>query len=140
MGIRHTIAQSAGDIVTMLRTRVELFGVEFNLEKSRIFRLFGLAAASAIFLLMALIVATFLLIAVFWDTPHRLLVIGLTASFYAVIGAALVWSIVRSLKSDQVPFQATSQELARDASMFSGFARNDARIDADDDARRRDRL
>ena len=56
MGLRHTIAQTAGDIVSILRTRVELFGVEFNLEKSRLFRLIGLAAAAFIFLLLAVMV------------------------------------------------------------------------------------
>lgn len=140
MGLRHTIAQAAGDIVSMLRTRVELFGVEFNLEKSRLFKLLGLAAMAFVFLLLAAFVATFLLIAVYWDTPHRLLVIGLIAVFYAMVGATLIALIIRRLNSGSVPFQATTQELARDVKMLSGLARHDSSGNADDDSKYRDRL
>ena len=138
MGLRHTIAQTAGDIVSILRTRVELFGVEFNLEKSRLFRLIGLAATAFIFLLLAVMVATFLLIAVFWEGPHRLLVIGLVAGFYALIGLVLVMMIVKNLRSGSVPFQATSQELSRDVSMLSRLGGQDSQVGADEDSRHRD--
>lgn len=137
MGLRHTIAQTAGDIVSILRTRVELFGVEFNLEKSRLFRLIGLAAAAFIFLLLAVMVVTFLLIAVFWDSPHRLLTIGLIAGFYALFGLVLVWTIFRNVKSGPIPFQATAQELSRDISMLSNLGGQDSQKGASEDSRHR---
>ena len=129
MGLRHAIAQSADDVISMLRTRVELFGVEFGLEKTRFFKLLGLAAAALVFLLLAALVATFLLIACFWDSPHRLLVIGVIAACYALSGLVLVLAMMRHLKADSLPFSATIQELERDAQMLSNLARKDEQAD-----------
>ncbi len=140
MGLRHSIAQSAGDVISMLRTRVELFSVEFGLEKTRFFKLLGLAATALVFLLLAALVATLLLIAFFWDTPHRLLVIGIIAACYALIGLALVLAIVRHLKAGSLPFSATVQELERDVQMLSNFSREGEQEQRRDHSNDRDRL
>lgn len=140
MSLRHSIAQSAGDVISMLRTRVELFSVEFGLEKTRFFKLLGLAATALVFLLLAALVATLLLIVLFWDTPHRLLAIGVIAACYALIGLGLILAISHHLKAGSLPFSATVQELERDVQMLSNFAHEDEQGHRGDHSYDRDRL
>ncbi len=129
MGIRHTLGQTAGDLVTMLRTRLELFSVEFSLEKSRLLKLMGLVAVALIFLLLAAIVGSFLVIAYFWDTPHRMLCIGLLTAAYGLAGILLLAMVCRKLQTDDAPFQATTQELQRDAALLTSLGKGDEKVD-----------
>ncbi len=119
MTIRETLGGAASDIVAMLHTRIELFSIELEQEKSRLFCLLGVAFAALLFLVLALLVFSFFVVALFWDSNYRLLVIGLLAALYALIGFVLVGVVRYRLKTHPAPFEATIDELRRDADLFS---------------------
>ena len=123
MAIRETLSGAASDLVAMLHTRLELFSVELAQEKSRLFCLLGMACAALLFLVFALLVFSLFVVALFWDTDHRFLVIGLLAGFYALAGLALLAVVRYRLKTGATPFGATIDELGSDAQMFSVWRR-----------------
>ena len=133
MTIRGALGGAAGDLVSILRTRLEIFSLELAEEKSRIACLAGMALAAALCLFLALLVFSMFIAALFWDTAYRLLAIGLTAGVYAVAGVVLAWLLARRLRADDAPFAVTVEELGRDAELFASVGRGPDDADAPDD-------
>lgn len=127
MGVRENLSIVASDLVAMLRTRVELFSAELAEQKHRLFTLAGLLFAAGLFLLLAVVVFSFLFIAYFWSTDYRYWAIGGLSLAYAIIGFGLIWTVCQRLKSEPTPFSATLEELHRDivvlSSLHDSFAR-----------------
>jgi uncharacterized membrane protein YqjE len=121
MTIKQTLASAASDLTAMIRTRIALFGLELSIETSRLLGLLALACASLVFGLLAVLIFSFFVVAFFWDTPHRMLAIGLLGSFYVIAAALFMTVLCRRIKNSEMPFQATLQELERDAHMFARF-------------------
>lgn len=114
MGVRENLSVVASDVVAMLRTRVELFSAEVAEQKHRLFTMAAMLLAAGLFLLLAIVVASFLVIAFFWSTEYRYWAIGLLSLAYAVTGLTLIWSVCRQVKTEPAPFAATLEELHRD--------------------------
>ena len=114
MGVRENLSIVAGDLVAMLRTRIELLGAEIAEQKHRLLSLAALLLAAGLFLLLAIVVGTFLLIAFFWDTDYRYWAIGMLTIAYALIGVGLIWRVCHRLKTEPAPFSASIEELHRD--------------------------
>jgi uncharacterized membrane protein YqjE len=135
MTIRGALGGAAGDLVAMLRTRLEIFSLELAEEKSRVMFLAGVGLAAGLCLFLALLVFSLFIAALFWDTPYRLLAIGLTAAVYGVAAVVLARLLVHRLREDGVPFAVTVEELGRDAALFTSvgdaFESGGAKPDAD---------
>ena len=139
MTIKQTIATAASDFTSMIRTRVALFGLELNIETGRLLGLVGLACAAIVFALLAVLIFSLFAIVFFWDTPNRMLAIGLLGGAYALAALLFLMVIYRRLKTGAMPFQATLQELERDARMFSQLAhRSSESKNQDHDANQKD--
>jgi uncharacterized membrane protein YqjE len=114
MSVRENLSVVASDIVAMLRTRVELFSAEVAEQKHRLFTMAAMLLAAGLFLLLAIVVASFLVIAFFWTTEYRYWAIGLLSLAYAATGLMLIWTVCRRVKAEPAPFTATLEELHRD--------------------------
>jgi uncharacterized membrane protein YqjE len=114
MGIRENLSIVAGDLVAMLRTRVELFSAEVAEQKHRLFTMAAMLLAAGLFLLLAIVVASFLVVAFFWATEYRYWAIGLLSLVYVAIGLTLIWIVCHRIKTESTPFSATLEELHRD--------------------------
>ncbi len=114
MSVRENLSVVASDLVSMLRTRVELFSLEVAEQKHRLFSMAAMLLAAGLFLLLAVVVASFLVIAFFWPTEYRYWAIGLLSLTYAVAGIVLIWVVCHRIKTESAPFAATLEELHRD--------------------------
>lgn len=114
MGIRENLSNVSGDLFAMLRTRVELFSAEVAEQKHRLFTMTAMLLAAGLFLLLAIVVASFLVVAFFWATEYRYWAIGLLSLAYAATGLALILIVCRRLKTEPAPFAVTLEELHRD--------------------------
>lgn len=134
MGIRENLSIVTGDLIAMLRTRIELLGAEIAEQKHRLFSLAALLFAAGLFLLLAIVVGTFLFIAFFWDTNYRYWVIGMLTIAYALIGVGLIWRVCHRLKSEPAPFSASLEELHRDLVVIGSLRESFAQGLRDSDA------
>lgn len=73
-----------------------------------------LAAVGLLCLAMAAAVFTAFIAVAFWDTPYRLLAVGLVGLAWLLGGLVCLWRVSRNLKEARNPFALTLAELERD--------------------------
>jgi len=118
-GLGDALSSLAATAVGLLRTRLELATVEFAEERERakellVFAICGLLAAS-----FALLFASVLVIAYFWDT-NRLSAVAGVMVFYTVVAALLLARLKQHGAQTHTPFAATLAELENDAAAIKG--------------------
>ena len=112
-GLLDSLRAIGATLNEIVRVRGALFGVELGEEIERRKHALILAGLAAVFLHMALLLFTLLVVVIFWDT-HRVAAIGLVALLYLACGAgALIRYRMDGAKSP-APFEATLGELERD--------------------------
>lgn len=95
------------------QTRLQLAGTELEEERLRIAELLLFATASLFFLGIGIVLATLLLVLLFWDGP-RVLVLALAAAGFLAIGAGLAAAWRRKARDKPPLLAATLAELQRD--------------------------
>ena len=113
-GLLRSLRALLASLLLVARTRGELLQVELEEEKQRVAGIAAFAVAAAVFLALSVVVLTFFLMLLFWDT-HRVMAAGLIAAAYALIGigCALVARNRASVKSKL--FAASLAELGKDS-------------------------
>ncbi|HMA30418.1 MAG TPA: phage holin family protein [Casimicrobiaceae bacterium] len=112
-GVGKFAARLSASVVSLLRTRIELASVEFAEERERLKASVGLIAVAAVAFGFAAIVATFGIIAWFWDS-HRYEAIVVVALVYAVVGIAALMRQSALRRAAPAPFAASLDALRKD--------------------------
>jgi uncharacterized membrane protein YqjE len=101
------------------QTRLQLAGTELEEERLRIAELMLFATAALFFLGLGIVLATLLLVLLFWDGP-RLWVLGAAASLFLMggVGTAAAWR--RKARSKPPLLASTLAELQRDRDALLG--------------------
>jgi len=109
-GALHRVLSSA---YGLLQTRIELLGIEFAEERSRLLTTLLLGLATIMLGMTALICLTALVVIAYWDTCRWAMLIGVTI-FYAL--AALVCAFYAYSKLHNAPplFSSLLDEFAKD--------------------------
>lgn len=111
--------------VASVRTRLALFGLEWAQARSDLFRQGLQMMIGVVLIFMALILTSFLVVVLVWDTPYRIWAVVLLAAFYAVLGIGLLLLAKRSLRAEGgLPFSATIEALTRDADQLAHWAQS----------------
>ena len=114
MALRQAVGGLAATLLSILRTRFELFALEAAEQKSNVLVLLGLALGALVFLLLALLVFTATVAVYFWPTEDRYVALAILAFVYFAIGLGLVVAVRSRLVNRPAPFAATLDELRRD--------------------------
>lgn len=117
MALRHSVGDLVSTILSMGRTRLELFALEAGGEKSRLVRVLCMALGALLFACLALLVFSVAVALYFWPTDQRYMALGLLALLYAVICLGLFWGVWSGLRNAPMPFAATLEELRRDIAL-----------------------
>ncbi|HEX7386893.1 MAG TPA: phage holin family protein [Castellaniella sp.] len=115
----RSLAQCATQMSTLIATRLELLGLEALEARDRALCRLGVLLLAAIFLLLALLVASLAVAVAFWPTDYRIVSLGVLALVYAVLGLGLFVWLQRRLRQDPPPFAATADVLRADARSWS---------------------
>jgi uncharacterized membrane protein YqjE len=106
-------------LLALLEARVELVSIELREEAERRKRLLILGVVAAVFLVLGLVMFSFLLVVIFWDTHRVAAILGVTL-VHSGVGA---WAVlrIRAIHRDPVsPFSATLAEFRKDLDMLRG--------------------
>ena len=109
----EALAPAARLLLRTLGHRLELAELEIEEARARLMRsglLLGVTAVACVASCMAL---TMLVAAISWDTPYRVLSLGLLAALHVIATALAVRQVRRAWKSWQ-PFALTQSALAED--------------------------
>jgi uncharacterized membrane protein YqjE len=112
-GLRGALNRIATHAMTLAHTRIALAGVELAEERDRVKTTLMLAIVGVVFGAFALMAATLLIVAAFWDS-HRLSAIAAVALIYAAIAAGALWRAAAIRRAAPAPFAATLAELDKD--------------------------
>ncbi|MBB5215160.1 phage holin family protein [Parapusillimonas granuli] len=117
MALRQSVGDLACTLLSIVRTRIELFSLEASEQKGRLVVLMGLTAAALLFLTLAVLVFSIAVALYFWPTEQRYMALCVLALCYLVIGAGFLWAVRRKLVHGAMPFAATIDELRRDLAL-----------------------
>ncbi len=111
---QSTLRRLGGSMLSILRTRLELIGIDLAEEKERLLLTLFVGLGGMLFGLMALITLTALIAAAFWDSYRWQALAGLTVVYAlgALVCGWKAWSVVRD---GPAIFATTVAELEKDA-------------------------
>jgi uncharacterized membrane protein YqjE len=112
-GLLHSLRTLLATLAATARTRGELLQVEVEEERLRIAGIAVFTVAAAFFLGLAVLLLTFFLLLLFWDT-HRLLAAGLMALACLIIGLICAGIARQRAQVKSKLFAASLAELAKD--------------------------
>lgn len=115
----------AASVLDLFKTRLELAALELAEEKSRLISTALYALAGLLLLMLALLMFSFLLVILFWDTPYRLWAIAGAGLTYGLIGLVLLLSARNKIVNAPVPFDETLAELQRDRDLLAGLRKEE---------------
>jgi uncharacterized membrane protein YqjE len=113
-GLPGALSRLGASILALLNSRIELVTIEFEEERERTKELLIAVICGVLLSLLALVFASFFVIAYFWDT-NRLAAIGAVTLLYAALGALAFARIKQRARARPAPFAATLAEFNKDA-------------------------
>jgi uncharacterized membrane protein YqjE len=118
-GLLHSAKSLLPSALALVRTRLELFGVELAEEKGRLIQLALLGIVAAVCLAMALLLLNIVVMVAFWDT-HRWAALACLAGVYVLVALVCALKLRAALKEQPMVFAATLEELKRDIAAVKG--------------------
>lgn len=112
-GLLDALRAFGGTLAETACVRGALFTVELREQVERGRHMLLLVALAIVLLHTALVLATFLVAAVFWDT-HRFAALGAMAAVYLGCGAAALGRLRGAVTANSAPFAASLGELHED--------------------------
>lgn len=113
-GIVPSLRKLAATLVALLRTRFELLATEIEEERVRLLQLLLWAAGALFFLAVGILLLVILLVAVFWDSSHRISAIVALAGVFLAAGVGMGIGVRNRMHARPRLFSASLDELARD--------------------------
>lgn len=117
-GLIESSKRVAGTLLAILQTRLALLSNEIEEERLRVGQMVFYASIALFFFGLSIMLLTALVVVVFWD-DHRLLVMGLFAALYFVIGLLLWNALRRAAQQKPVLFSASLAELTDDRNQLA---------------------
>ncbi len=124
-GLFGSARRALGALVDIGQTRLQLAGTELEEERLRLAELLLYATAALFCLGLGIVLATLLLVLVFWDGP-RILVLALAALLFLGTGTALAVTWRRKARGKPPLLATTLAELRRDRDALIGQAEDEA--------------
>jgi len=115
-GLMHSLRGLAATALGVLQTRLDLLVSEIEEERLRILQLLVWGSVALLFFAFALLMLTFAVILVFWDTD-RVLVAVVLGGVYLAVGIALAVGARRRAQRPRL-FAASMSELEKDRDTF----------------------
>lgn len=106
-----------GSAASVLQSRIELASIELSEERQRLVTLLLLGVVAVLFGLLALGSLTALLVILFWDRSHWVVLTALCVVDFVVVAYSL-YRIRQAIEQAPPPFATTRAELAKDAAVW----------------------
>ena len=113
MAIVHTLGRIASTLMAIVQTRIKLAVLEMEEESIRLLSYLALVLLAMLCLAMAVVLAAFLVIVLFWDT-HRIATIAITTGVFAAGGLALLFGVRSNFRRKPKLLSFTIAELGKD--------------------------
>ena len=112
-GLLESLSALTATLVAIAHTRLDLLSSDLEEERAHLFTLLVSTLVGLFCIGIGVVLATFLLVVVFWDT-HRLLALGSLTGFFLVAGVATGLYAMRKARTKPRLFAASLSELSKD--------------------------
>jgi uncharacterized membrane protein YqjE len=119
-------------LVSMVKTRLGLLAIELLEEKRRIWLLLVLTVLALIFVSLALLMLSLLVIVAYWE-EGRLIAIGALFAFYVAATIAILLILRRKTMSGSTLFAASLGELSKDHAALEEAFEDEGEFDDETD-------
>jgi len=112
-GLLGSLSALTATVVAIAHTRLELLAVDLEQERQH-WLVFALLALGGLFCVgVGLVLATILLLSLFWDS-HRTLVLAATSGGFLLAGIVAGGVLMHCVRTRPRPFASSLSELAKD--------------------------
>ena len=125
MALRQSVGELAATLMSIGRTRFELFALEASVQKSHLVQVIGLVFGALLFCTLAVLVFSIAVALYFWPSDYRYTALFVLALVYAVLGLIMFLLMRSALRRASTPFSATLEELQRDIALVETLASSD---------------
>lgn len=122
MVIMDTLGRMAATLMAIVHTRLELAAIEMEEESLRFLAYFGLCLLALLCLSMTIVLLTFFVVVLFWDT-YRIAAILWLALGFAVAAGGLVLGVRHSFRNKPKLLSFTIAELGKDVTSMKAMAK-----------------
>jgi uncharacterized membrane protein YqjE len=113
-GVVDTVRSFLASWIAVIKTRVEIISVEIEEQREWLEQLMLLAVAAGFLVSLGLVMLTFFIVVLFWETDARLWVLGGFVVLYLGAGTGLFLALRAKIKSKPKLFASTADELGKD--------------------------
>ncbi len=110
----ESLKNLGSSFVSLLGTRLALLCAELEEEREHVIKLLVLGVVAVLFLLLGLVVISFFVVVLFWDSPFRLHAIGVMGFTYLTISLIAGWKMRVFLDERPRFLDSTLTELEKD--------------------------
>ncbi len=110
----ESLKNLGSSFVSLLGTRLALLCTELEEEREHAIKFIGLAVMAVLFLLLGLVVLSFFVVVLFWESSFRLHAIGMMALIYLIISLIAGWKAREILDARPRFLDSTLTELEKD--------------------------
>jgi uncharacterized membrane protein YqjE len=119
LGLFASLRRLITTLVELVHSRLDLVGIELQLEVQRATSLLLWAFAGIVCGTVALVLLAVTVLIAFWDT-HRLLAAGCMTAIFAVASLGMALYVLRRVRTRPRLFGATLDELQHDVAALKG--------------------
>lgn len=112
-GLFDSAGRLLSSLLAVVQTRLELVSVDVSEAQQHLLRLIVASVAALFAVLIAVVLATLVLVMAYWDS-QRLLVLGLLSLVYFGLGSGIALLAVREARRLPRAFASSIAELAKD--------------------------
>ncbi len=112
-GLFDSAGRLLSTLLAVVQTRLELVSVDVSEAQQHLLRLILASVAALFAVLIAVVLATLVLVMAYWDS-QRLLVLGLLSLVYFGLGSGIALLAVREARRLPRAFASSIAELAKD--------------------------
>lgn len=119
LGLFASLRRAFATLIELVHTRLELVGVELQVEVQRAASLLLWAFGALLCAIVAVVLLAVTVIVAYWDT-HRLLAAGCVTAFFAIAALAGALYVRHRVRTRPHMFAGSLGELKRDVATLAG--------------------
>ncbi len=117
-GLLQSLTHLTGTLVGVVQTRLSLLAADVEQGHLQFMSMLALALTAAMSVGIGVVLGTLVIALAFWDT-HRILVLGVLATFFLLVGVGAWRLALHKVRTQPKPFAASLLELSKDRAFLT---------------------
>lgn len=117
-GLFESVTHLTGTLIGLVQTRLSLLATDVEQGHLQFMSMLALALTAAMAVGVGVVLTTMVIVLAFWDT-HRILVLGILATLFLVVGIGAWRLALHKVRTQPKPFAASLLELSKDRAFLT---------------------